>query len=258
MSHDERTFPDWELALHRLGELPAARAAALGRALEDDPELAARLAALDEREAELMARLPPRVLAAQVADRAPRRRHRGLWLAAELAAVALLLLLVLPPVLRPDQLAPFQDHGVRDKGVQPYLRVFRQVPGGLEELGPLDPASPGAQLQLSYAALGRTHGVVLSIDGRGEVTLHLPLDGALSEALKPEGTVDLPASYMLDDAPTFERFFLLTARDPFELAPVLEAAHALAADPEQARAAPLSLPRSIDQADFLILKDPTP
>ena len=136
--------------------------------------------------------------------------------------------------------------------------MFRQVPEGLQELGPRDPASPGAQLQLAYAALGRTHGAVISIDGSGGVTLHLPQQGAQSKALLPEGTVDLPSSYVLDDALAFERFFLLTAREPFDLAPALEAARVLALDPKRASTAPLDLPRSINQADFLILKATAP
>jgi hypothetical protein len=263
MSHE---IPDWELAMYRLGDLPTERAEALAARLEVEPELAARLAALEQRESELMDRLPPRVMAAQVAERAQAqavperaaRRRKLWWLAAELAVVALLLVLVLPPVLRPDQVEPFTDHGIRDKGVEPYLRVYRQVPGGFEELDPQDPAGPGSQLQLSYAALGRNHGAVLSIDGRGEVTLHLPLEGTASEALQTEGTVDLPSSYKLDDAPGFERFFLITSREPFELSPVLQAADTLASDPDRARSAALDLHRPIEQADFLILKHPVP
>lgn len=264
MSHDNQGIPDWELAMYQLGELPAGRAETIRCALETDPTLAERLAALSQREAELMDRLPPRVLAAQVTERAQaapgRRRHpRKLWwLAAELAAVVLLVVWVMRPSIHEPQLTAFTDPGVRDKGVEPHLRVFRQVPEGLEELGTLDQASPGSQLQLAYAALGRSHGAVLSIDGRGGVTLHLPLDGGQSEQLQPEGTVDLPASYVLDDAPAFERFFLLTSREPFELDLALEAAKLLAIDSDRARTDPLALPRTIDQADFLILKDPSP
>jgi hypothetical protein len=255
MSQDRHTVPDWELVMYRLGELQPARAQRIEARLADEPKLAARLAALEGNEAELMERLPPRVLATRVAEGAPPAPHRRRWLWAAIPALAavLTLLLVLPP-------APTSQHGaelagVREKGVAPYLRVFRQVPGGLEELGDADALGPGERLQISYAALGRPHGAVLSIDGRGSVTLHLPLDGDSSAELHPEGSVDLPASYQLDDAPGFERFVLLTARRPFALEPVLEAAHALAADPASARVEPLPLPRHLEQADFVIAKE---
>jgi hypothetical protein len=259
MSHDAPQFADWELAMFRLGDLPPDRAAVLRQRLEQDPALAARLEGLDQREAELMDRLPPRVLAATATAPARARRRRKLWwLAAEVVAVALVLVLVLPPIIRTDQIDETASSGLREKGVEPYLRVFRHVSEGLEELDPSDPTAPGAQLQLSYAAVGRDHGAVLSVDGRGAITVHLPLHGAESAVLQPEGTTDLPASYRLDDAPHFERFFFVTAQQPFELALVLDAAQRLTEKPDRARTAPLDLPRAIGQSDFLLLKEPTP
>ncbi len=260
MSQD-RHVPDWELAMLRLGELPPDRAAALRERMARDPELTARFDALDQREAELMERLPPRVLAAAVAERAapaPARRRRWLWWAVELAAVALLLVLVLPPLFGPEQLDVVTEHGTRDKGVEAHLRVFRQVDGGLEELDIHDPLHAGERLQISYVSLGARYGAVLSIDGRGAVTWHLPMGGGEAVELDPEGTVELPASYQLDDAPRFERFVLITAQEPFELAPVLAAAQELAATPDRAIDAPLALPRGLDQADFAIDKEPSP
>jgi len=260
MSHDQH-IPDWELALYRLGELQPARASALSQRLNTDPELAARLAALDPREAELMVRVPPRVLEAAVADRVeqpakPRRRlrRRLLFLTAEIALVALLLVLFMPPILRPDQIAEFEEHNVRSKGVDPFLRIYRKVPEGLEELSPDDPVGAGDRLQMAYSAMGCVHGAVLSVDGRGAVTLHHPTQGTLSAELQPQGTVDLPVSYVLDNAPDFERFFLVTGPEPFELTPVLEAARALAAHPGSAHQASIALPRGLDGYDFLLSK----
>ena len=258
MSRDRRHIPDWELAMFRLGELPPERQQALQLRLESEPELAQRLAALDDREAELMARLPPRVLAADVAERAEAtalpmaRRPRAWWVAAPFLAALLALFMVPPSTDAP--VPETTDHSIRDKGVDPFLRIYRQVPEGLEELGPDDSVGAGERLQISYAALGSTHGAVLSVDGRGAVTLHLPLEGPHAAELQPEGTVDLPVSYVLDDAPDYERFFLLTAARPFDLQPVIEAARALANEPTSAREATLSLPKGLDQSDFLIVK----
>ncbi len=249
----EHPVPDWELAMYRLGELQPARADKIRARLEADPELAARLAALDAREAELMERVPPRVLSTRVEDVAApeerKRRVRRWWIAAELMAAVLLLVLILPPMLTPEQVQDFTPQGIRDKGVEPYLRIFRQVPGGLEELDPQDPVGPGERLQISYVALGRPHGAVFSVDGRGTLTQHLPLTGEHSAELQPKGTVDLAESYVLDDAPAFERFFLVTSAEPFDLGPVFSAAGGLGleASPE--------LPRGLAWSDFSITKD---
>jgi hypothetical protein len=254
MTH-ERPVPDWELAMYRLGELQPARAGRIRERLESDPELAARLEALGAREAELMERVPPRVLATAVEERsAPRERRRRVWTLGAPIVAALLVLVVALPSLRPDRaiVEPGIRDGVREKGVEPYLRIHREVPGGLEELNPGDELSAGERLQLSYAGLGRSHGVILSVDGRGAVTLHLPRHGAQAAELALEGTVDLAESYELDDAPDFERFFLLTARGPFELEPALTAARAIDHD-----RASLTLPRHIEQVEFLVRKAPS-
>jgi hypothetical protein len=89
--------------------------------------------------------------------------------------------------------------------------------------------------------------VLLSIDGARRVTLHWPenKDGAAA-ALKASGESRLPSSYELDDAPAFERFFLVRAATPFSVATAMQAARALAAQPA-ARTQTLALPPGFEQ-----------
>ncbi|HVV49481.1 MAG TPA: ActD-like protein, partial [Polyangia bacterium] len=68
------------------------------------------------------------------------------------------------------------------------------------------------------------------------------------------GEVRLPSAYQLDDAPAFERFFLVRAEAPFEVAPVVAAARALAARTDEARRAPLPLPAGFDQVSLTLEK----
>ncbi len=271
--HDR--IPDWVLAQYRLGELPEERAEALRRQLETNPGLAARLASLDEQEAELMRRTPPRTMAAVVEQRveenpARLKLRRALWLTAELAAVALLLVLALPPFMHSDdaledassvteavadeQPATGDQPTVRDKGVEPYIRIFEKLGNGLEEREPGDQVVAGDLLQLHYASLGRDYGMVVSIDGDGAVTVHLPARGDVFAPLEPEGTVALPFAYELDHAHGFERFFLVTTTEPARIEPVIQAAHDLLADPAHARTADLALPKGLEQSSFLLLK----
>ena len=108
-------------------------------------------------------------------------------------------------------------------------------------------------LQLGYVSAGRRYGAVLSVDGRGSVTLHFPESPAGSPELKG-GTVSLPSAYELDDAPAFERFFFVTSDAPFDVGTVMESARQLAREPERARYAPLSLPEPLSQTSITLDK----
>ena len=253
-------IPDSVLAQYRLGELPPERTEALHERLEADPDLAARLEALDDREAALMRHTAPRVLEAAAEERARSntgsnvRLRRILWVSAELAAVAFLLVLALPPFLGSDEPEPPPQPTVRDQSAEPYLRVFEQVEAGLEERHPGEEVEAGDQLLLHYAALGRQHGMVLSIGWDDAVPVHLPAQGAHSAPLEPEDSVALPYTYELDHAHGFERFFMVTSGEPFRIEPVVQAAHDLVTDAGAATTQPLALPGNYEQSDFLLVK----
>jgi len=98
--------------------------------------------------------------------------------------------------------------------------------------------------------------VLLSIDGRGHVTLHSPDAGeTMATRLSGKGEVRLPSAYELDDAPAFERFFLVRAATPFSIATALDAARALAAQPS-ARKQSLALPPGFEQISLALDKAP--
>lgn len=251
---------DWLAERVLLEEVPASRrdevAAARGtRALED------QLAALRASNDDVLAELPPARVAAEVERRlrargvaAPRAPRWILWAAPAAVAVAALLLVI----ARPGDRALVADDGVRTKG-DPILRVHRKVGDGAELLSAGATVRAGDQLQLSYVAAGRPFGAILSIDGRGAVTVHHPARGTRAAALdSSDGAHALPFAYELDDAPGFERFFFITSDLPFDLAVAVEAAQPLAADPESARTAPLALPRPLHHSSLLLIKGPRP
>jgi hypothetical protein len=64
----------------------------------------------------------------------------------------------------------------------------------------------------------------------------------------------LEYAYQLDDAPGFERFFLVTSDRALSVAEVLEAGRRLASDPRQARRANLGLPAGLEQWSVLLAK----
>jgi hypothetical protein len=256
-------IPDWQLERYRLGELPADQAASVSRALAADAGARERLESIGADDARLLAAHPPRVVAAAIRARVeleragdarrPRRSFaRALvpWVSA--AAVAVGLSVLLPA--RPDGTL---GRETRLKGLEPNLLVFRRAATGAEPLAPAQTARADEVVQIAYQAAGRRYGVVVSIDGRGRVTRHLPRAGDRAAALQAGAPVPLPEAYRLDDAPGFERFFLVTADVPFSVGLVVRATEQLYggdADPTHTGSR-LDLPAGFAQFRFELRKE---
>ncbi len=244
---------DLELEQLLLGELPEPRAAMLREALRTDPALAERYQALISSNAQTLSTFPPREVADEVQRRFASRPPAGVpwarWAAGAAAlaglAIAIQSSLVITP--QPDQ--------TRIKGLAPVLHVFRERAGAIEELQPGASARPGDRVQLRYASAGAPWGVVLSIDGRGAVTLHHPLEAAASPRLET-GPTTLPRALELDDAPLFERFIFVSCQARPDVDWLVNAARVLAQQPA-ARVEPLPLkPGCSEQTSFVLSKEP--
>ena len=226
-------FPDWMLERFLLGELDAERAQKLEAALSTTPELKARLEALAADSRRTLAEHPPelveRVVARRLAAR-PGRRSTLRFVVPALAGVATLLWLGLAP-------HPAEDD-VRLKGDGPSLRLFRLGAKGPERLFDASRVRPHDVVQVAFELAGQPHLVIVSVDGAGHSTLHFPLDGS---SRAPLGTKALKQSFELDDAPGFERFFLVTSQEPLAPDTIVETARRLAHGPSP-RTAPLSVP----------------
>jgi len=171
---------------------------------------------------------------------------------------AVLLCLALVALVEPWR-RPTQPRGVASRparGLVPHLEIDRSRAQSVVRLDSGAQVDRGDVVQVSYVAAGNHFGVVVSLDGRGGVTLHHP--GAVHEVprVHARGETPLPNAFELDDAPGFERFFFVTgARVSLDPASVLEAAHALAADGlVAARDEPLPLPAELGQSSFLLRK----
>ncbi len=226
---------NWQLERYLLGELPADEAQAVRDALARDETLRHRLAALERSNTEILAHHPSRVMAAAIRARLagewPARRERRSWLggftrrpalATALGLAALVASFgVLAPVWRATRppIAP-----TRVKGLAPHVLLYRQTaPSAVEALSPGSAVRNNDVVQIAYQAAGRRYGVIVSVDGQGIVTRHLPKTGAQAAALQAGPPVPLAEAYKLDDAPDFERFYLVTADEPFTVDAVIAA-----------------------------------
>ncbi len=244
------TVPPLTLERLALGEASPEETARLER----EPELLAAVEALRQEDEDILRAYPPAVMAGAIQKRSkasPRPTQSSFWLVPALGAAALGAWLLVQS--GDAQLRVDGPDTTRIKGLEPQLVVHRQKGNAVERLGEGSVARAGDLLQLAYVAAGQPHGVVLSIDGRGSVTLHFPATPDASTRLEPHAALD--AAYELDDAPRLERFFLVTAARPIDVSMVLERAHKLASGPE-AEGAPLALPAGFKQTSITVRKAP--
>ena len=130
------------------------------------------------------------------------------------------------PVTEAEGREASEAYAVRLKGAEAGLAVFRKSRGGAELLAPHSLAKSGDTLQLFYHSRGPAYGLIFSVDGSGSLTLHLPETGNAASALQAGAWLPLPHAYRLDRAPRLERFFLITAPQPFAIDALLDRARA--------------------------------
>ncbi|MCL2219183.1 MAG: hypothetical protein FWC23_04680 [Chitinispirillia bacterium] len=225
--------PDWKLERYILGELPDDELEAIGAMERSDEALRGRIAALRESDAQALAKYPPEWMARKAETAlAGRARAAGApaaavyggmmrWAFPIFACVALLLLLPLGGILPTDsRVAQGDVYEDRPKGVivsEPALEVWRKTGGDAEKLAPEAAVRAGDIVQLRYIVPGPCYGALISMDGRGVLTVHLSDDNGGAARLISGRPVALDDAYQLDDAPTYEAFYLITASNDFEL-----------------------------------------
>jgi hypothetical protein len=258
----ERRVPDVTLERFRLRELPPEEMESIAQQLRTDPELRDRFESLAASDQAIAADHFPARLAEQVLQRRSAARRtaattlplRGLVLASALGA-GLIAVAIAQPWSSPHAPAAGGD---TIKGLEPSLAIYRRTPNGSETLADGASAHGGDLLRVGYVSAGQRYGVILSIDGRGVVTLHLPTTGGVAASLRVGEVVLLDQAYELDDAPAWEGFYFVTADQPFAVEPIRDAArraveHSLRSPPQS-----LPLPAGFTQARFSIQKEVRP
>jgi hypothetical protein len=252
---NEPQLPDITLEQYLLGELPRKEMAATKRLLERDEKLRSRLEELERSNREILDRHPAEGMSRRIESKLgpqPSAMHfLQPWTMKALVGAAALVLLVF---LLPHDFDSIRPGGTtsteRLKGQEPHLKLFRKTPEASEELEDGARVVAGDVIRIAYLAAGQPYGIIISVDGKGAVTLHVPHRGRRSVRLENDGEVLLDFALELDDAPRWERFFFVTGRTPFDVAPILEAAKDIDLDVSVDRPERLDLPS--DLAQFVI------
>jgi len=281
---DRHVVPDLFLEQFRLGELPEPDGARLRRALRTDPSVQGRLDALVGSDERIAADYPASWLAGAIRQRlagagipspesrvpSPESLDSGptrllfRWSFPLATAVAVLVLVVsawrIPAGSVPGGASETAstERVKGATGLRPSLLIYRRTASGTETLADGAIARPGDLLRLGYSAVDRPFGAILSIDGRGTVTMHLPVNGQAAAPLHRGDKTLLDTAFELDDAPRWERFYFVTAREAFTIEAIVQAARRAAARVAERPPDALDLPHGYDQATFLLQKEVKP
>lgn len=109
-----------------------------------------------------------------------------------------------------------ENSGTRIKGMEARMEVWKKSENGIIQLEDMAQASEGDEIQLRYSVPEKCYGMIFSMDGNGSLTVHMGNDNE-AIALTPGKMVSLPFAYKLDDAPHFEKFFMLTSKEEFSV-----------------------------------------
>lgn len=263
------TIPDYLLERYLLEELPDGKMKEIGVLARTDPAVESRLKEMRKSSAGILREYAPdrmmplimkKIPAEPVSSGAPLRRFnmRHLMLPS-LAAASLALFFMVYSVVESDRGVPWNPFGTdevtRVKGDGSRIYVYRKINNNAVQLADRNRVHERDLLQIAYFSAADTHGIILSIDGRGSVTFHYPARQSAGTRIEKNRKILLGSSYELDDAPGFERFFFITARKPVDMALVRRAAAELAREPGKVKNAGLPLDSSYGQFSLLLLKD---
>ncbi len=155
--------------------------------------------------------------------------------AASVATLAAFVIIFNLPGIFTGSIPVKDDDVIRIKGMEPGISIHRKTGSSIEKLKDMAKASRGDLLQIGYISTGEyKYGTILSIDGRGSVTLHFPESESGETLIKLNRKVMLKRAYELDDSPYYEKFILIISVKPIDVKSVIEKAKILAQSRESA------------------------
>ena len=224
---------DFKLERYLLGELSEKEMRELQERELSDEIFAARVAEMRLQGKRFLAENPfaaleDRIDAAEASENSAAKPGQNiLWL--KVAAALVIALGIFSVVVLNRDVATYDNHsasmevamadvdnGTRIKGMQASLEVWKKTGDSAVQMVNLGDAYEGDEIQLRYRVPQKCFGMLFSMDGNGTITMHMG-EGNKAIELEPGKMTTLPFAYKLDNAPKFEKFFLLTSQNAFEI-----------------------------------------
>ena len=235
-------IPDWKLERYLTGDLPESEMREIRELEQKDEIFAQRVKLMREDNAAILRKMPFERLSEKL-DAMPERSNSAgnmvpvnFRLVKFAAAAAFVLAVVSVALFSQREIASQdiggqlasdgsaesamavamadEDNGTRIKGMDARMEVWKKTGDSAVQMQNLDAASEGDEIQLRYSVPEKCYGLLFSMDGNGTITMHMG-DNNRAIALEPGKMTTLPFAYKLDNAPKFEKFFLLTSKADF-------------------------------------------
>jgi hypothetical protein len=223
------------LERYKLGELSLEERAYVDKKITIDPELQIRLFDLKRSDVEFRNLYPADTVLNQPVDHTQKRKT--FTVISGLCAAVLFLGIAFPMIwnqLNQPNSVSVNAAGDRAKGMMPlnqseesdlsvYLKTGQEsaVYEGL-------PLHEGNTIQLAYTVPGVRYGVIYSVDGRSNVTLHYPYSLNGNTQLVADKQTALEEAYTLDNAPDYEVFFFVVSKTPLNTQSIIYEAESIA------------------------------
>ena len=235
-------IPDWKLERYLTGDLPESEMREIRELEKKDEIFAQRVKLMREDNAAILRKMPFERLSEKL-DAMPERSNSAgntvpvnFRLVKFAAAAAFVLAVVSVALFSQREIASQgvggqlasdgsvesamavamadEDNGTRIKGMDARMEVWKKTGDSAVQMQNLDATSEGDEIQLRYSVPEKCYGLLFSMDGNGTITMHMG-DNNRAIVLEPGKMTTLPFAYKLDNAPKFEKFFLLTSKADF-------------------------------------------
>jgi hypothetical protein len=264
-------IPDIILERYILKELDPKKMDEIRELCENNPDIASRVMEIRKSNEEILRTYPDDKITAEIMHKyelqnpAGKRQRSNLVKYLRIippvavAAAAAVVFILLPAVKKDVAIIDTNDI-TRIKGRETVLYLYRKNRNGeIDLMKNNSSAKAGDLLQIGCSSMENAYGVILSIDGRGKVTLHYPKNEKQSTKLPAGKKYLLENSYELDDAPEFERFFFITSATEINTGSVIFSAEMLAIERKKAMTENITFQsvrnESINQISVLVRKD---
>ncbi|MGL1891875.1 MAG: hypothetical protein OCD02_09625 [Spirochaetaceae bacterium] len=138
------------------------------------------------------------------------------------------------------------------KGVN-TLNIYKKDSDLISKLKNLDKVNENSLLQITYLSKDK-YGVIFSIDGLNNITYHFPEDIYETTYLDIGKEITLPTSYTLDNAPYFEKFYMITTDSSLNMSLIKESISKIRISDGKI-IKDLKLPNEYNIANITLLKD---